>query len=135
MNAKERLVKAQRVLLNTLEYELDFEPVTIPLLAALGALQGAHEVLAEVAKKSLWDALKTTLPLLVPPQQLALGVLHFAAQKVEGEAARRALNLRYTPPTNWGAIVNEQTLPTRVAEQVAASILALHAATRGYQME
>ncbi len=135
MNAKERLVKAQRVLLNTLEYELDIEPVTIPLLAALGALQGAHEVLAEVAKKSLWDALKTSLPLLVPPGQLALGVLQFAAHKVEGEAARRALNLRYTPPTNWGDIVNEGTLPAGVAQLVAARIMALHAATRGYQME
>ena len=135
MNAKERLVKAQRVLLSTIEYELDFEPVTIALLAALAALAGAHEVLAEVAKRTLWDALKTTLPLLLPPRALALGVLQFAAAKVEGEAARRALNLHYTPPSNWGDIVNEGTLPLRTAQLVASSILALHAATRGYQAE
>jgi hypothetical protein len=133
VNARERLVKAQRVLLNTLEFEVDIRPVTALVVEALEALQGAHEVLAEVAKKSLWDALKTTLPLQLPPEQLALGVLQFAANKVEGEAARRALNnVRYAPPSNWADVVNAQTLAPAVSQLVADAILALHATTRGY---
>jgi hypothetical protein len=145
VEAKERLVTAQRLLLFTLEYDLTIEPATTHLVDALAKLRLGHEpkshdVLCTIAKKTLWDALKTTLPIRFHSKHLALGVLKFASDKVEGEAARRAMQSGngtlptavYTPPSNMGEVINDTLLPPSVDKDISAAIIALITSTRGY---
>jgi len=145
VEAKERLVAAQRLLLFTLEYELVIEPATEPLFEALSKLRSfqdskSHEVLSTIAKKTLWDALKTTLPVRFSSRQLALGVLKFAAEKVESETTRRALQAGggalsgfYNPPTNLAEVLSMgDILPSHVSSAISESIQQLLSVTRGY---
>jgi hypothetical protein len=135
--AKERLIAAQRALLFTLEYDVCVEPATFYLGAALAALHEPPEILLLLAKKTMLDALKTTLPLRLPPRVLALGVLQVAHDSAAGDALRRAAaahGIVFKSPSNWGDVVHEGALPLEAAASVARAITRLHAVMKGFSV-
>jgi hypothetical protein len=102
--AKERLLAAERLLLCTLEFDVIVEPPTTALDEALAALARPSDVLKRMAHSALWDALKTTLPLVHDARTLALGALHFAHHACAAAAAKQP-DIVFETPANWSEVV------------------------------
>lgn len=137
VNAKDKLVAAERLILNTLEYDVEVEmpyrhidELAGVLMAAMPPEQvGADGVplprppLHDFSIKAANDVLRTTLCLQYDALTLAMGCVFYSGVTLEAACKMNPALPRFTKPANWSTVL---TIPNETAHDIIRQIREAH---------
>ena len=81
---KEEILVCERILLQTLDFDLTVEHAYRPLLAYVKSIKGTRD-LAQVAWNFINDSLRTTIALQYPPRCVAASAVHLASRFLDNK--------------------------------------------------